>query len=65
MTIYNDYPLQGQCERFRFLFFLFFSFLCLCIYVLLKKKKKSGHVAAARKKSRHLMVPNNPDPKQY
>ena len=32
MNIYNDYPLEGQCERFRFLFFSFFYFF---VYVLI------------------------------
>ena len=40
MNIYNDYPLQGQCERFRFRFLFFFLFLCLCTYFLLKKKNR-------------------------
>ena len=40
MTIYNDYPLQGQCERFRFLFFLFF-FISLFMYLCFVEKKKT------------------------
>ena len=39
MTIYNDYPLQGQCERFRFLFFFFF-FISLFMYLFFVEKKK-------------------------
>ena len=43
MTIYNDYPLQGQCERFRFLFFSFLFFISLFMYLFfVEKKKKIG-----------------------
>ena len=49
MNIYNDYPLQGQCERFRFVLFCFVFFISLFMYLFFveKKKKKLGHVAAA------------------
>ena len=48
-----------------FVFFSFLFFISLFMYLFFVEKKKSCHVAAARKKSRQLMVSNNPDPKQY
>ena len=44
MTIYNDYPLQGQCERFRFLFFSFLFFISLFMYLFFVEKKKKNRV---------------------